>query len=662
MALYFGDQSVSLTSVNQGGSPLEVEQYNFNQMRDEVNNFITNVSYNPSDYTVSSIPNYVSTPSGNYPNGITIPIKENGHLILIDGNTKNKMEYDVSVGNHIIYNCTPGYTSQFFVINNNTKEIKQMGLITPTGQCRMIKAGSLIYNVRDLGGWACNGGTVRYGLLFRGGDLWGDQSNSNLTDDTKNLLLNFLKIRHEIDLRFEADMRGRFTESELGPSVDFTWVDFSWQSLSEQALTTHITDVMIPLMEGVVAGKPTYFHCSAGADRTGVIALLCNAVLGVSQSDLDKDYELTCFYTGVSTDAEARRRNETTWTREINFLNTFSGSTFAQKTANFLISCGVPLTLIENYRKAMINGTYSSLGLTQGTVSITNTFSSNITGTNMINAMDKYQAYKNSISAGNGSVIKKVIVKMGNTDITSSCWKGTNTVLRRSVSYNLIGCTSSNTTKKVIDGESYASKIIPDTGYTLEGANVEIKVGGIVMDGYWSDGIIAIPKVSDNLTITVEAVENTAPAYTNQLLNAINFNGEVIGKTPLYTNKRFNSSSGNPVDNPGTLITGLIPVKIGDTIRLRWPGKNENSYQCIKTYKADRTQCHTGYLNFYHIMQNTNGNTLVQGDLANGILDWTISASSVAYKDVAYIVIQIYASDLNSTIITVNEEITGEQQ
>ena len=38
---------------------------------------------------------------------------------------------------------------------------------------------------------------------------------------------------------------------------------------------------------------PIYFHCNAGADRTGTLALLINGLLGVDEQSLIKDYELT---------------------------------------------------------------------------------------------------------------------------------------------------------------------------------------------------------------------------------------------------------------------------------------------------------------------------------------------------------------------------------
>lgn len=138
-------------------------------------------------------------------------------------------------------------------------------------------------------------------------------------------------------------------------------------------------------------------------------------------------------------------------------------------------------------------------------------------------------------------------------------------------------------------------------------------------------------------------------------------NGNLIGKTAMYSNKRYNSSSGNPVDNTGTLITGLIPCQKGDTVRIRWTGKNDNSYQQCKSFKADRTQCNAGYMSFYNIAAGNNfGTTLVQQDLANGIFDFTFkaNATNAAVNEMAYIAIVLYESDINNVIVTINEEIT----
>ena len=42
-----------------------------------------------------------------------------------------------------------------------------------------------------------------------------------------------------------------------------------------------------------VAEHPTVFHCTAGKDRTGIVAALVLALLGVSEEDIVTDYVLT---------------------------------------------------------------------------------------------------------------------------------------------------------------------------------------------------------------------------------------------------------------------------------------------------------------------------------------------------------------------------------
>lgn len=81
------------------------------------------------------------------------------------------------------------------------------------------------------------------------------------------------------------------------------------------------------------------------------------------------------------------------------------------------------------------------------------------------------------------------------------------------------------------------------------------------MSTFYKDGVIAIPEVIGDIVITATAVAQ-APAYTNLLDAAIDMDGNVIGHTPMYKNMRYNSSSGAPVANPGTNITGLLPIKM----------------------------------------------------------------------------------------------------
>lgn len=623
------------------GTPTEV--YTFDQRRDEVKRFLQNVIYDPSDYTTSQIPNYVTTPSSNRPIGATITVKSAGTLTVVDGYTGNSVTKNVDAGAVTIYNCTPGAVSKFMLLGADGNIIQQ-GIIKPTGDCRMIYMTN-VDNVRDLGGWSCDGGTVKYGLLFRGGEVYG-----HLTNDGKQQALDMLGILKEIDLRFADDLNGR-TESGFGPTVDMLWVDMTWNDLAYQKSSGNIKAIFDPLFDYVIANKPTYFHCSAGADRTGVVALLCEAILGVSQSDCDKDYEITSFYSGASTDAEARRRNETPWTREINYLNTYAGTTFRDKAVNFMVSCGITIEKINAFRAAMIDGTPATVTADISTYTVEKTLT-DVTIDNSAVSAKQYQPYTAKITPVSGKTIGNVKVTMGGVDITASVFKGTTEMLRRLVTKNLTQCASSNPRGYVIDGQSYVTTLTANMGYGID--SVTILMGGVDVSTYYKDGIISIPEVTGDIVITATAVAQ-APAYTNLLDTAIDMDGNVIGHTPMYQNMRYNSSSGVPVEHQGTNITGLLPIKNGDVVRIRFKGNSDITYQSMKFFKLNRTQVKQGYVSFSNLSKGQVG-TVINVDAANGIVDFELDGSKASTLDAAYFSIVLYDT-LENVIVTTNEEI-----
>lgn len=622
-----------------------IPTYAFDQRRTEVANFIDNVTYNPSDYTTSQIPNYVTTGSSNLPVGAVIAMKSAGTLTVVDGYTGNTFSKTVSAGNITIYNCTPGAKSKYVLVDADGS-IVQAGLIAPTGACRMIYMANAD-NVRDLGGWTCDGGTVKYGLLFRGGEVYGV-----LTSDGKQQALDMLGILKEIDLRFPEDLNGR-TESGFGVTVDMLHVDMTWNDLSYQKSSGNIKAIFDPLFDYVIAGKPTYFHCSAGADRTGVVALLCEAVLGVSQSDMDKDYELTSFFTGVSTDELARRRNEVAWTREITYLNTYSGATFRDKAVNFMLSCGITIEKINAFRAAMVDGTPETLTASINTYTVTKALT-DVTADNSAATAKQYQPYMAAITPTDGKVIDSIKVTMGGADITSSVFKGATDILRRAVTYSLTQCTSSNARIYAIDGQSYVTTLTANEGYALNA--VQITMGGADVSTYYKDGIISIPEVTGDIVITATAVTQ-APAYVNQIENSINMAGTKIGKQWMYAGKRYNSSSGDPVDESSTNITGLIPCQIGDVVRMRFVGTSDLSYNNVKCFTSDRADCATGNIPLKNLTTNAIFATIITNNIANGVLDFSFK-SNVSTNNMAYFAFCTTTSSIDDIIITINEEIT----
>ena len=80
---------------------------------------------------------------------------------------------------------------------------------------------------------------------------------------------------------------------------------------------------------------PVYFHCHAGADRTGTVAALLKFMLGVSEDDVATDYELTSIspYGG-------RFRTHEMYDSFLKYLLTL-GSTYKEAATNYLLSCGI---------------------------------------------------------------------------------------------------------------------------------------------------------------------------------------------------------------------------------------------------------------------------------------------------------------------------------
>lgn len=75
-----------------------------------------------------------------------------------------------------------------------------------------------------------------------------------------------------------------------------------------------------------------------------------------------------------------------------------------------------------------------------------------------------------------------------------------------SITNNLTGCSTSNIATSVTEGSSYSATITASSGYTLDGATVNITMGGTSVTGFYSNGTISIPNVTGDIVITVTAV------------------------------------------------------------------------------------------------------------------------------------------------------------
>lgn len=215
---------------------------------------------------------------------------EEGQASKISMSTSPRFEdsYDFSVTESParIYNLIPDITYYYKVMDRDGSVLKT-GCVEAVGPMRMING--VTANMRDLGGWKADGGRIAYGKLFRGARL-----SSRMPASGKDIFLNQLGISVDLDLRGIKD-----SEASAGPVIEgaeYLKLPVEKNLGRGTGNTEELYQQAIRSIIGWLGeGRTVYFHCAGGADRTGTLAFLIEALLGVSENDLSKDYELTTF-------------------------------------------------------------------------------------------------------------------------------------------------------------------------------------------------------------------------------------------------------------------------------------------------------------------------------------------------------------------------------
>ena len=163
-----------------------------------------------------------------------------------------------------------------------------------------------VHNFRDLGGYpTADGRTTRWRTLFRADGLYRLAGN-----DLE--IVRALGLRTVIDLRTDGELaeRGTFPREQHPiafhhvPVIDSTWqhldrpdandpvafLEWAYQDMLRQGPHRFVEAIEQLSQPGTL---PAVFHCAAGKDRTGVLAMLLLGSLGVPPAHLVADYALT---------------------------------------------------------------------------------------------------------------------------------------------------------------------------------------------------------------------------------------------------------------------------------------------------------------------------------------------------------------------------------
>lgn len=282
------------------------------------------------------------------------------------------------------------------------------------------------YNCRDLGGWPCDGGKIKYGMLVRG-------SEPNPSD--KELMVGKIGIKTEVQL---LPVSEQGTDYKRKSAWGITWdgndtensTVYSPSDISDPEKKAVWAKILKAIIGSVNEAKPVYFHCGIGADRTGVTAMVLEGILGVSSDNVDIDFELTNFALGWRLiDGNVYRGRS--YPTHIGLKQNFNdiplvgglSDTFRNRCISFALSLGITIDEINTFRAACIDGTPETITVSLNSYNVSKT-AENVVYSNDTTSVSQFQGYATDITPDAGYRIESVTVTMGGVDITNSVFSG----------------------------------------------------------------------------------------------------------------------------------------------------------------------------------------------------------------------------------------------
>jgi len=176
-------------------------------------------------------------------------------------------------------------------------------LVTDLRLERHVPFAAGAFNVRDLGGLhTIAGDTVRRGVAYRADGL-----HRLPVEEIERL--SSLGVRTVVDLRTVGEIDAAASLAADGiavvhlPVLREVWPQDAFGSDAATDAVTFLVERYLEMLEegapaiaaifdllAAEASRPLAFHCSAGKDRTGVIAALLLSLLGVPDDDIAEDY------------------------------------------------------------------------------------------------------------------------------------------------------------------------------------------------------------------------------------------------------------------------------------------------------------------------------------------------------------------------------------
>ena len=319
--------------------------------------YLENVDYSDDpDYKRSDVAKYSGSDK---PNPVKLSWEGRASVIRISTspNLSNYREIKVDASPSSVYNLIPGVRYFYSVLAADGTVLRESCVI-PKGPMRMING--VTTNIRDLGGWKAGDKTIRYGKIYRGGRLDDIQSNPS----AKAIIFDDLGLSIDLDLRGlpPGTQGGSGEKNPWIPADPIQYINIqlwhyfvptaSQYDSSVQVAPGASAEVYRSTLRTILGwledGEVVYFHCHGGSDRTGTLAFLIEALMGVSENDLSKDYEVT-YYSG----SKRKRNGESGWYfgPMVRYLRTFAPGKTIQEQVTAWATTGENALALEEIEK-----------------------------------------------------------------------------------------------------------------------------------------------------------------------------------------------------------------------------------------------------------------------------------------------------------------------
>ena len=227
-----------------------------------------------------------------------------------------------------------------------------------------------VLNFRDIGGWESDlipGGKIKQGMYFRCAQL--DKGSGGSTTSKLDTAGKGKAAIKELGIKVDIDMRDsyNFPKDSVSAANSTDWpvafvaaaVPSSSEPVRWEGGTyngTNIADQYKIIFNALAHcdTDPVMLHCTYGADRTGIATMFLEALLGMSEEDMTRDYLWTQFTQGRNVKIlESEGAEFPQWIKK---TKACEGTTFADKMENHLMSFGIEKSTLEHIREIFVPG------------------------------------------------------------------------------------------------------------------------------------------------------------------------------------------------------------------------------------------------------------------------------------------------------------------